>query len=231
MSSKPTAKDAMTYILDPDNPQTKLHGNFKRFLFGDRWFKSSTVITVQDKDKEDAEIYELKFKHESPYKTNVREYGHQIQQIINELIDDKYYYPESSHCRVWVGDPPKTPKEEVIEEGNCFYNNLINFLLKDKTYQLKKINESFYSVKTSDARCAIALMLSDEKPYKGKVKVELVTLPALLQRYTLVLKSNKVLSIADKKNVPTEIESQVSIPLYQVFVDYLNKHLSQLKGN
>ena len=232
MPSKPTPNDAMTYILDPDNPRTKLHGNFERFITGNRWYKSSTVIMVKDKGKDDSEIYELRFKHHTTYKTNIREYGHQLQQIINELIDDKIYYPEASHSRVWVGEPPTTIKPEtVVEEGNDFYNNLIDFLLRDKTYQLKKVNEAYYSVKTSDGRCAIALKLSDEKAYKGKVKVELVTLPGLVQRYALALKSNKVLSIADKKNIPTESESQVSIPLYKTFVDYLNKHFDELKEN
>lgn len=232
MPSKPTAKDAMTYMLDPDNPRTKFHGNFERFISGTRWYKSSTVIMVKDKGKDDSEIYELKFKHYTPYKTSLREYGHQLQQIINELIDDKIYYPEASHSRVWVGEPPTVAKlEPVVEEGNDFYSNLIVFLLRDKTYQLKKVNDTYYSVKTPDSRCAIALKLSDEKPYNGKVKVELVTFPALVQRYALALKSNKVLSIADKKNIPTESESQISIPLYKAFVDYLNKHFHELKEN
>ena len=232
MPSKPTAKDAMTYMLDPDNPRTKFHGNFERFISGTRWYKSSTVIMVKDKGKDDSEICELKFKHHTPYKTSLREYGHQLQQIINELIDDKIYYPEASHSRVWVGEPPTVTKlEPVVEEGNDFYSNLIDFLLRDKTYQLKKVNDTYYSVKTPDGRCAIALKLSDEKPYNGKVKVELVTFPALVQWYALALKSNKVLSIADKKNIPTEIESQVSIPLYKAFVDYLNKHFHELKEN
>lgn len=232
MPSKPTANDAMTYILDPDNPRTKFHGNFERFISGTRWYKSSTVIMVKDKGQDDSEICELKFKHHTPYKTSLREYGHQLQQIINELIDDKIYYPEASHSRVWVGEPPTTNKPEtVVEEDNDFYNNLIDFLLRDKTYQLKKVNDTYYSVKTSDGRCAIALKLSDEKAYKGKVKVELVTLPGLVQRYALALKSNKVLSITDKKNIPTESESQVSIPLYKSFVDYLNKHFHELKEN
>ena len=230
MPSKPTAKDAMTYMLDPDNPRTKFHGNFERFISGTRWYKSSTVIMVKDKGKDDSEIYELRFKHHTTYKTNIREYGHQLQQIINELIDDKIYYPEASHSRVWVGEPPTVTKlEPIVEEGNDFYSNLIDFLLRDKTYQLKKVNGTYYSVKTPDGRCAIALKLSDEKPYNGKVKVELVTFPALVQRYALALKSNKVLSIADKKNVPTESESQISIPLYKAFVDYLNKHFHELK--
>ncbi len=230
MPSKPTAKDAMTYMLDPDNPRTKFHGNFERFISGTRWYKSSTVIMVKDKGQDDSEICELKFKHHTPYKTSLREYGHQLQQIINELIDDKIYYPEASHSRVWVGEPPTTTKPEpVVEEGNDFYSNLIDFLLRDKTYQLKKVNDTYYSVKTPDSRCAIALKLSDEKPYNGKVKVELVTFPALVQRYALALKSNKVLSIADKKNIPTESESQISIPLYKAFVDYLNKHFHELK--
>ena len=95
MPSKPTAKDAMTYMLDPDNPRTKFHGNFERFISGTRWYKSSTVIMVKDKGKDDSEICELKFKHHTPYKTSLREYGHQLQQIINELFDDKIYYPES----------------------------------------------------------------------------------------------------------------------------------------
>ena len=232
MPSKPTAKDAMTYMLDPDNPRTKFHGNFERFISGTRWYKSSTVIMVKDKGKDDSEICELKFKHHTPYKTSLREYGHQLQQIINELIDDKIYYPEASHSRVWVGEPPTVAKlEPVVEEGNDFYSNLIDFLLRDKTYQLKKINGTYYSVKTPDGRCAIALKLSDEKPYNGKVKVELVTFPALVQRYALALKPNKVLSIADKKNIPTESESQISIPLYKAFVDYLNKHFHELKEN
>ena len=232
MPSKPTAKDAMTYILDPDNPRTKLHGNFERFMSGSRWYKSSTVIMARDKGKDDSDIYELKFKHQTAYKTSLREYGHQLQQIINELIDDKIYYPEASHSRVWVGEPPTVTKlEPVVEEGNDFYSNLIDFLLRDKTYQLKKVNDTYYSVKTPDSRCAIALKLSDEKPYNGKVKVELVTFPALVQRYALALKSNKVLSIADKKNIPTESESQISIPLYKAFVDYLNKHFHELKEN
>ena len=230
MPSKPTAKDAMTYILDPDNPRTKFHGNCERFISGTRWYKSSTVIMVKDKGKDDSEICELKFKHHTPYKTSLREYGHQLQQIINELIDDKIYYPEASHSRVWVGEPPTTTKPEpVVEESNDFYSNLIDFLLRDKTYQLKKVNDTYYSVKTPDSRCAIALKLSDEKPYNGKVKVELVTFPALVQRYALALKPNKVLSIADKKNIPTESESQISIPLYKAFVDYLNKHFHELK--
>lgn len=232
MPSKPTAKDAMTYMLDPDNPRTKFHGNFERFISGTRWYKSGTVIMVKDKGKDDSEICELKFKHHTPYKTSLREYGHQLQQIINELIDDKIYYPEASHSRVWVGEPPTVTKlEPVVEEGNDFYSNLIDFLLRDKTYQLKKVNDTYYSVKTPDSRCAIALKLSDEKPYNGKVKVELVTFPALVQRYALALKSNKVLSIADKKNIPTESESQISIPLYKAFVDYLNKHFHELKEN
>ncbi len=232
MPSKPTAKDAMTYMLDPDNPRTKFHGNFERFISGTRWYKSSTVIMVKDKGQDDSEICELKFKHHTPYKTSLREYGHQLQQIINELIDDKIYYPEASHSRVWVGEPPTTTKPEpVVEESNDFYSNLIDFLLRDKTYQLKKVNDTYYSVKTPDSRCAIALKLSDEKPYNGKVKVELVTFPVLVQRYALTLKSNKVLSIVDKKNIPTEIESQVSIPLYKTFVDYLNKHFHELKEN
>ena len=232
MPSKPTAKDAMTYMLDPDNPRTKFHGNFERFISGTRWYKSSTVIMVKDKGQDDSEICELKFKHQTAYKTSLREYGHQLQQIINELIDDKIYYPEASHSRVWVGEPPTVTKlEPVVEEGNDFYSNLIDFLLRDKTYQLKKVNGTYYSVKTPDSRCAIALKLSDEKPYNGKVKVELVTFPALVQRYALALKSNKVLSIADKKNIPTESESQISIPLYKAFVDYLNKHFHELKEN
>lgn len=230
MPSKPTAKDAMTYMLDPDNPRTKFHGNFERFISGTRWYKSSTVIMVKDKGQDDSEICELKFKHHTPYKTSLREYGHQLQQIINELIDDKIYYPEASHSRVWVGEPPTTTKPEpVVEESNDFYSNLIDFLLRDKTYQLKKVNDTYYSVKTPDSRCAIALKLSVEKPYNGKVKVELVTFPALVQRYALALKPNKVLSIADKKNIPTESESQISIPLYKAFVDYLNKHFHELK--
>lgn len=96
---------AMTYCLNIENPLTKYYGNFARMMQSDRWYKSVIKLHMT-KDKESSQVEIFTIRHYSQYKTNITEYGRQIQEIINEYLEYGYYDANASTVRVTIGDKP-----------------------------------------------------------------------------------------------------------------------------
>lgn len=97
---------AMEYCLNVENPGTKYYGNFARMMQSDRWYKSVIKLYMtKDKESDNVEIFTI--RHYSKYKTNITEYGSQIQEIINEYLEYGFYDPNASTVRVTIGDKPK----------------------------------------------------------------------------------------------------------------------------
>ena len=106
-ASKPgKVKPAMTYCLNTQEPNTKYIGNFASMMQSDRWYKCVIKLHMY-KEKESDQLDIITITHFSTYKTNIIEYGRQIQAIINEYLEYGFYDPNSSTVRVTIGDNPK----------------------------------------------------------------------------------------------------------------------------
>ena len=99
-------KPAMTYCLNTQQPNTKYIGNFASMMQSDRWYKCVIKLHMY-KEKESDQLDIITIKHFSTYKTDIVEYGRQIQAIINEYLEYGFYDPNASTVRVTIGDKPK----------------------------------------------------------------------------------------------------------------------------
>ena len=105
--SKPgKVKPAMTYCLNTQEPNTKYIGNFASMMQSDRWYKCVIKLHMY-KEKESDQLDIITITHFSTYKTDIIEYGRQIQAIINEYLEYGFYDPNASTVRVTIGDKPK----------------------------------------------------------------------------------------------------------------------------
>ena len=98
---------ALIYTLDTDNPQTKYHGKFVQMMKEPRWYKAIARIHIYP-DVDSDELSIVTVKHYSLYKTDITEYGKQLQVVINNIISEGAYAPGSSTVKVTIGDKPKT---------------------------------------------------------------------------------------------------------------------------
>ena len=105
--SKPgKVKPAMTYCLNTQEPNTKYYGKFAPMMQSDRWYKCVIKLHMY-KEKESDQLDIITITHFSTYKTNILEYGRQIQAIINEYLEYGFYDDNGSTVRVTIGDKPK----------------------------------------------------------------------------------------------------------------------------
>lgn len=105
--SKPgKVKPAMTYCLNTQEPNTKYYGKFASMMQSDRWYKCVIKLHMY-KEKESDQLEIITIAHFSTYKTNILEYGRQIQAIINEYLEYGFYDANASTVRVTIGDKPK----------------------------------------------------------------------------------------------------------------------------
>lgn len=102
---------AMVYTLDTKNPKTTYYGDFYKKVEEDRWYRATATIYLADPEEDETsdkiEVIKVVLKHASPYKTNITEYGRQLQNAINEIISEGEYYPEQSIVRVTMGSGPQ----------------------------------------------------------------------------------------------------------------------------